>query len=314
MQAYITSYPPLIDLFFGLILSIIVVVWTPSVSNVTMMKVALLVSLTVALFPAVLGFAPVPFRARNGVRHSKAAVPWRGTNSNTHPLAAVINIDENASREIGAMDEWATNVGVQRVEGFQLTSEDGLDWSVMTTQPIAANSAVLLVPNNVILTSSRARQELEQLGNVQDAVDQLGRLGAGDQIPLFYLFLKVLLEYERGDQSPYFPWLNSLPRLYFNAVSMTDFCYECLPPLVFSLARAERVKVDNFFAALQEVNFLSQQTKANKNLAKWAFNVVTTRCRGPANEKQIVPMADMVRTYCIMSLLDFHSMDAARYI
>lgn len=258
------------------------------------MKKIALVAAALLLFPAVGSFL---FGARNGARHSHAAVPWRGTSS-----LAAINIDEHANRDISAMGEWAMNCGVQRVEGFQLTTtEDGLDWSVMTTQPLAANSPVLLVPNNAILSSSRAQQELEQVGNIQDAVDQLGRLGAGDQIPLFYLFCKILLEYERDDQSPYFPWLNSLPRLYFNAVSMTDFCYECLPPLVFSLARGERVKVDNFFAALQEVNFLSPQTKGNKNLAKWAFNVVTTRCWGPDNDKQIVPMADMVRTAVLMN-------------
>lgn len=143
----------------------------------------------------------------------------------------------------------------------------------------------------MILSSSRTRQEI---GDVENAVDYLMRHGASAQVPTFLLVLKVLSEYEKGDQSPWFPWLNSLPRLFYNAVSMTDFCYECLPPLVFSLARQEKVKFDNIYAAIQEENVLSEETKQDVDLVKWAFNVVTTRCWGDNNEKQIVPMADMV--------------------
>ena len=83
----------------------------------------------------------------------------------------------------------------------------------------------------------------------------------------------------------------------------SDACYECLPPLVFSLARIERVKFDNFVQALQKIdnNLLSPDTKGNLDLVKWAFNVVYTRCWSPggpedttSNEKLIVPMADML--------------------
>jgi hypothetical protein len=146
---------------------------------------------------------------------------FRAGCSSCAPLAAVVNIDERSGRDVGALDEWASACGVQRVEGFQLNSEDGgIDWSVVTTQPLAEGSPVLFVPNELILSSNRVRQEL---GNaVEAAVDQLQRLGAIDQIPQFYLFIKILTMYEMGDQSPWFPWLNSLPRLYFNAVSMTS--------------------------------------------------------------------------------------------
>ena len=35
------------------------------------------------------------------------------------------------------------------------------------------------------------------------------------------LMIKVLLELEKGQDSPWFPWFNSLPRYYTNAASMT---------------------------------------------------------------------------------------------
>lgn len=213
------------------------------------------------------------------------------TASLSTPLcAALVDIDENASRDIGAMDEWATNCGVQRTDDFQLTSEDGVDWSVMTTQPLAEGSPVLSVPGNMILSATGARQEL---GQVQAAEDLLGRLGDGDHFPQFYLFLKILTEYERGDESPWFPWLNSLPRLFNSGAAMTPFCYDCLPPLVASLAMEERVRFINFYQALKQADFLSEETKQNRDLAKWAYNVVYTRSFEMYGETRIVPMADM---------------------
>ena len=107
-------------------------------------------------------------------------------------------------------------------------------------------------------------------------------------------------------------------RSYYNSVSMTDFCYECLPPLVFSLSRRERVKFDNFYDALQQVDsrIIPDDIKNDKDqVVKWAFNVVHTRCfsgirngnsgngngvgDGEADEEQkIIPMVDMVRIPC----------------
>ena len=134
------------------------------------------------------------------------------------PLSAYIDIDEQAQRDVGAMDEWASMCEVQRGDGFQLTTEDGLDFSAMTTADIAEGSPILCIPGNMIMSTSSVRAEL---GGQQGSVDYLTRVGSGDQVGKFFLFLKIMAEYEQGDQSPYFPWLNSLPRLFFNAISMT---------------------------------------------------------------------------------------------
>ncbi|KAL3932388.1 MAG: hypothetical protein SGARI_003975 [Bacillariaceae sp.] len=69
---------------------------------------------------------------------------------------------------------------------------------------------------------------------------------------------------------------------------MTHFCCsECLPPLVGSLANQERLRFIQFFKALQFVksDVLSEATKTNRPLAKWAYAVVYTSV--------IVPMADI---------------------
>lgn len=168
----------------------------------------------------------------------------------------------------------------------------------MTLENLPAGAPVVGIPANMIMSSRRVKQELENMsssrGGVQQAVKQLGMIGASQSIPEFYLTVKILLEYERGDQSPYFPWLDSMPRLFCNAVSMTDFCYECLPPLVFRLSRDERMKFDNIFQVLKKVDIISNESKLNKDLVQWAFNVVHTRSLPGTgkNDVKIVPMAD----------------------
>ena len=205
--------------------------------------------------------------------------------------ARTISIDENAYRDMGGFDVWATQNGVLRENGFSLTQDYNGDISVMTTQDCPPGTRVLHVPTHLMLSSSRARAEF---GNVDTAIRYLVDKGVQDQISQFYLMLKILLEYERGEDSPWYPWMDSLPRRFYNAVSMTDMCYECLPPFVYSLSKIERVKFDVMFEALQFVEQLSRQTREDVEVARWAFSIVYTRCWGTDGEEtQIVPMADL---------------------
>ena len=135
-------------------------------------------------------------------------------------LSTVVDISQSTQRDVGAMDDWAAAYGVQRVGGFQYASEDGEDISVMTTDDIPASNPVLFVPSALIFSSNLARQELDGPG-IEAGEALLDNLGIGDERPQFALFLKVLVEYEKGDASPWFPWLNAMPRTYYNGASMT---------------------------------------------------------------------------------------------
>jgi len=211
-------------------------------------------------------------------------------------LFSFVDVAESTPRNMESFQEWASNCGVQQAEGIQLTTEDGIDYSMMAANDVPAGQVVLAVPANMILSASNCKQELIGMSNggVEAAVEMLGRIGGGVSAPEFYLTLKLLVEYENGDQSGYFPWLNSLPRLYYNAVSMTAFCYECLPPLVFSLSREERLKFDNLLQVIQKVDVISEDIKKEEEIIKWAFNAVHTRCWGEKGQNQfIVPMVDM---------------------
>lgn len=72
----------------------------------------------------------------------------------------------------------------------------------------------------MILSSNKAAAEL-RTDDMEDAEKLLKSLNAEDEIRQFYLMIKVLLELEKGQDSPWFPWFNSLPRYYTNAASMT---------------------------------------------------------------------------------------------
>lgn len=176
---------------------------------------------------SVQGFAPVSQRrAANGIASlcfsdaSPAIVPQHRSFLSESRLPAVfVDVDERAGRDIGAMEDWAADCGIQRAPGFQLTSEDGVEWSVMASEDIPEDTTLLAVPASLIFSSTRARDQLY----AADAEEFLIRLdkSTADELPQFYLFLNILTEYERGDESPWYPWLNSLPRLYNNGSAMT---------------------------------------------------------------------------------------------
>jgi hypothetical protein len=94
--------------------------------------------------------------------------------------------------------------------------------------------------------------------------------------------------------------------LRFLFIDLLEFCFECLPPLVFQMARKEKVIFDNYFDALQKVDCVSDQIKTNKDVAKWAYNVVTTRCQGTDEQKFIGPLGDMVRSVVMKLCICFY--------
>jgi len=208
----------------------------------------------------------------------------------------LIDISEYASRDTDYLQQWAYNCGVQTDPGFQFTSDDGgYDIYAMTQTDIPAGSCILYVPSNMFLTSYNARQEF---GQMEESEKLIGSLAGSDQFPLFYLFLKILVEYERGVNSDWYPWLNSLPRIFNSGAAMTPSCYDCLPPLAAKFCMEERVRYINCKQALKFVDIVSEETKKDEELLKWVFNVVETRCLEAGDgggERIIIPMADMVR-------------------
>lgn len=219
----------------------------------------------------------------------------------SNPYAtSTINIEENAPRDLAGMNEWAMNYGVQTADGVNVgVVEEDIpsafpEFGVATSQPLAYGQPVLSVPQEMILTGYKAREEF----GPQDAVENLFELlQTTDDLPHFYLMCKLIKEVELGFDSPWYPWLNGLPRHFSNGSSMTHFCTDLLPPLVGNLVTKERVRFRQFFRALKQVDCLDKKTRTNKELAKWAFAIAYTRAfPSPMGngDVQIAPVADMV--------------------
>ena len=124
------------------------------------------------------------------------------------------------------MEGWATSNEVQKIDGLQLYSEDGVDWQYVATADIPSGTTVMQIPSRMCLSSSNVANELGAMssGGLGQAVDQLTRIGGQNSLADFYVFLKLLVEVDAGQSLPYLPWLDSLPPLYFTSVSMTNFC------------------------------------------------------------------------------------------
>ena len=157
--------------------------------------------------------------------------PSNNNNIKLHySLNTAVDIAESAPRQIEPLTSWASNYGVQISDCYQLNSDDGLDVYASTNQYLPMGSQILGIPNELVLTGNKAREELGS-GVSYEAEQTINP----DDLSAFYLFLKVLKEYDLGEDSLWFSWLNSLPRYYSNGASLTDFCFGCLVSRKLSL-------------------------------------------------------------------------------
>ncbi len=205
----------------------------------------------------------------------------------------------NSNRDILSLESWAREHGVSTGSGFTLSGSESGDWSVSVTEDGSTAEEVLGVPSDLILSSTNVRKEKEIFDHTAEAIEYLTKKKCEGQINQFLLWLKVLREYEKKEASKWYPWLTSLPKKFSNAICMDDVELECLPPFAWSLAKLEIIHLEEFQKALDlTTEILSQETRVDEELLRWAFNVVFTRCWGQdgddeENRKDIAPMGDM---------------------
>jgi hypothetical protein len=214
--------------------------------------------------------------------------------------SGLVNLaDEYAQREVNAMEQWAQENGAQKAPGVELFSEDGSNFQYITQSGVGAGQTVLYVPSNLVISSYAAEYEFGQsLKGAEDIVVAIDE-GTRARLPLFRLMIKILAEYEKGQSSQFFPWLNSMPRQFYNGVSMTDACFNCLPPYAGWLASSERQNYANFAGAIRQGGYLPlrDETINNEQVLKWAYNIALTRFHEvwmPARAKLIAPIVDMI--------------------
>ena len=139
------------------------------------------------------------------------------------------------------MEEWAAQYGNQKADDVEIFPNDheGKVYQLVARSPIPGGSAVLYVP--AILIISLVGAEMDFGDSLQQAEQALVRMerGLAERLPLFRLTIKILSEFDRGQDSPYFTWLNSLPSTFYNGVAMTGESWHsnsCICPHLFNFA------------------------------------------------------------------------------
>ena len=282
---------------------------------------------TVSSFTTPCEYSYVSTRSTTGITHtrSRTQIPTLqafsmngaiGGGATTNKRGIIDVTNEYAQRDISTMEQWALSNGAQKVDGLQLISNDsnGIDWQWITQVDIPAGSPILYIPSNMILSSNAIIQEFgddpDSDGNpllyAEQSLVKMNKLTA-QRLPLFRLFVKILTEYEKGTDSPYYHWLNSLPRRFYNGVAMTDDCFECLPPYASWLASSER---DNYFYFREAISFshldFDKETLDDDRIMQWAYNVALTRFTEvwqPTRQKLIPPLGDMVSCLCLLGMV-----------
>ena len=91
-----------------------------------------------------------------------------------------------------------------------------------TASDVGAGNPVLFIPEHLILSSNKAMNELRCAnGEMVQAEEFVRSKGAEVHARQWYLMLKLLVEIQKGRDSMWYGWLNSLPRYYENAPAMT---------------------------------------------------------------------------------------------
>mmetsp|Transcript_28921 Transcript_28921/g.46919 ORF Transcript_28921/g.46919 Transcript_28921/m.46919 type:complete len:546 (-) Transcript_28921:24-1661(-) len=242
------------------------------------------------------------------------------------PIA--LDLAEDANREVTKMMMWAEAMGVQRGEGCTLspeTNDMNKDVHVVAKQDLPNGSPVFYVPEELILSSNKAMVEFRYSDNMVEefllaesmeiAEGMIYSMEKESEIRHFYLMLKILKEVEKGKDSAWFHWLDSLPRFYSNAVSMSPFCLLCLPPLMKKLAEEERENVNCLVSSIKMVPFLSDLIKDHpRDICNWAYQVAYTRSiETEDGDLRIVPVGDYFNHGSEYTEIDYSFDDEGNY-
>lgn len=241
-----------------------------------------------------------------------------------------LSLSTTQARDISSLNDWANENGVRFHQNVGLVSsstDDSAsdDWGVSLMDAsqvrMERGTSVLTVPSSLVLSSTRVAKELvqEHSLDIDPSMTILDERGFTNQRAEFLLFVKILMEVARENDSLWQPWLQSLPRTFKTGVYMDSFEKSCLPPFAFALAEFETEKLSAFCKALSvlieqpaaaEPSLSSLKAlaskEANDDLIKWSYNVVCSRCWKYADQLEdaqddndgigrsdIVPLGDM---------------------
>lgn len=111
---------------------------------------------------------------------------------------------ENKQRDVSSLLSWANSNGVQ-TNNLVLEPDESLEgcFGVTASGDTPAMTQVLKVPASLILSSTRIRDELcaDYGDDLSPAIEHIQTSPYRSQISHFFLFVKVLIERAKGEDS-----------------------------------------------------------------------------------------------------------------
>jgi len=159
-----------------------------SIDNVpTCMIIASFISfislLLVSLLVSVSAFAPIT--TSNSGRSSTSIYQYA---TGTQQFVEVTDL--RSPRDVYSMEQWATQYGLQKADGVELysTNDEMKDYSLYTSNGIAAGQTALFVPSDIVLNSEVIAQEFSD-GSLSAAEESLIQIDNQARFPLLYVRL-----------------------------------------------------------------------------------------------------------------------------
>ena len=224
---------------------------------------------------------------------------------------------DNPNRDLESLVAWAVLSGVEFAPGVKISENKHGGWGVALTQPQEQGTAIMTIPNRLILASSSTTSDSKKNDNeaerrrqwMEEAMISMGDPHNQQYVPECLLMLRVLEEVSKGEASLWHTWLQSLPRTFSTGQYLDTMEREvvkrmapqylehqdrqwetCRNTLVSFLSDNEPAKeLKNWWMELNDDDY-------QEMMLKWAFSVVFTRSWRTPDRKDatIVPLGDMV--------------------
>lgn len=244
-------------------------------------------------------------------------------------------------RDMQPLSSWARSQGVVLADGIQLTEDTLGDWSLSTSKRFERGRAIMSVPSHLILSSDVNDDSF--LCNVYAWIVETGTQSQQDYLPEYMLVYKIIKEVYLGEFSPWYAWLQCLPRTFSTGLYLDELeryqvermagkyirsqdsqYHDCLS-LIQKLISSQGTNADDliptdFYQWMIEFPYNNNNDDDDEdlsfdNLVRWAFTVVFTRSwRSPDRKHaQIVPLGDLANHDSQLANLQpsFHQKDGA---
>ncbi|KAL3802141.1 hypothetical protein ACHAW5_000226 [Stephanodiscus triporus] len=142
-------------------------------------------------------------------------------------------------------------------DGVQLYSEDGSDYQLIAQSYIPGGPPSFTFPPTLSSPPAMSSTNLEAACSRQ-RTSWCRRQAC---LPLFRLMVKILSEYDAGQDSPFYPGSIPCQKQFYNDVSMTDACFACLPPYAGWLYTLNALK-QHVYSILADVEQLTMTAQS----------------------------------------------------